>query len=55
MFFPRKGTNGNNKITIEILSAYLAINGQIAPFTLNAQNVANEPRIKKKNCLINIE
>ena len=55
MFFPRNGTNGNNKITIEILSAYLAMNGQIAPLTLNAQNAANEPMIKKKNCLINIE
>ena len=31
------------------------MNGQIAPLTLNAQNAANEPMIKKKNCLINIE
>ena len=37
MFFPRNGTNGNNKITIQILRAYLAICGQIKPLTLNAQ------------------
>ena len=55
IFFPKKGTNGNNNIRIEILSAYLAMNGQIDPFTLNAQKVANEPRIKKKNCFMNIE
>jgi hypothetical protein len=55
IFFPKNGTNGNNKITIEILREYLAMNGQIVPLTLNAQKVANEPRIKKKNCLMNIE
>ena len=30
-FFPRNGTNGNNKITMEIDSAYRAILGQTAP------------------------
>ena len=30
-FFPKNGTNGNNKITMEMDSAYRAILGQTAP------------------------
>ena len=55
IFFPRDGTKGSSNINIESVKLTLANLGHISPLTLYTQYEAAAPRIKKKNCLINIE